>query len=59
MSKQSNQRADVKNPNNPAHKAAEDNRSVQLNPNHSATKTGSPESNSDNQQSQQQVTEKK
>jgi len=29
----SNQRADAKNPNNPAHKAATDNRSNQLNPN--------------------------
>lgn len=31
MSKKPNQRADVKNPNNPAYKAAVDNRSVQLN----------------------------
>lgn len=31
MSKKSNPRADVKNPNNPAYKAATDNRSRQLN----------------------------
>jgi hypothetical protein len=31
MSKKPNQSADVKNPNNPAYKAAVDNRSVQLN----------------------------
>lgn len=31
MAKNSNQRADVKNPNNSAFKAATDNRSVQLN----------------------------
>jgi hypothetical protein len=31
MAKNSNQRAVVKNPNNPAFKAAADNRSVQLN----------------------------
>ncbi len=34
MSKKSNQRADVKNPNNPAFKAAQDNRANQLNPEH-------------------------
>lgn len=38
MSKNSNQRADVKNPNNPAFKAAQDNKANQLNPNHVATK---------------------
>jgi len=32
------QRSDVKNPNNAAHKAAADNRSNQLNPNNAATK---------------------
>jgi len=32
------QRSNVKNPNNPAHKAAGDNRSRQLNPNHAPTK---------------------
>ena len=31
-----NQRANVKNPNNPSHKAASDNRSNQLNPNSQA-----------------------
>lgn len=31
MAKKSNQRANVKNPNNPAYKAATDNRLVQLN----------------------------
>ena len=36
MSKSSNQRADVKNPNNSAYKADRDNRSNQLNPNNSA-----------------------
>jgi len=35
-----NQRADVKNPNNPSHKAAADNRANQLNPNNTATKSG-------------------
>lgn len=35
-----NQRADVKNPNNPSHKAAADNRANQLNPNNIATKSG-------------------
>jgi len=35
-----NQRADVKNPNNPSHKAAVDNRANQLNPNNTATKSG-------------------
>jgi len=30
-----NQRANARNPNNPAHKAAGDNRSTQLNPNSS------------------------
>lgn len=39
MSQKSNQRADVKNPNNPAHKVAQNNRANQLNPNHLATKT--------------------
>lgn len=34
------QRGDSKNPNNPAHKAAQDNRSNQLNPNHAPTKGG-------------------
>jgi len=38
MAKSSNQRADVKNPNNPAHKAAADNRSNQMNPNNAASK---------------------
>lgn len=32
------QRSDVKNPNNPAHKQAQDNRADQLNPNNQATK---------------------
>jgi hypothetical protein len=32
------QRANVKNPNNAAFKAAQDNKADQLNPNHSATK---------------------
>jgi len=41
MSKKSNHRADVKNPNNTAYKAAQDNTSNQLNPNHSATKADS------------------
>ena len=31
-----NQRANVRNPNSPTHKAAKDNRSTQLNPNSSA-----------------------
>jgi hypothetical protein len=31
------QRANVKNPNNPAHKASQDNRANQLNPNHKPT----------------------
>ncbi len=35
-----NQRADVKNPNNPSNKAAADNRSNQLNPNNKSTKQG-------------------
>ena len=39
MAKSSNQRADVKNPNNPAYKSAADNRSNQMNPNHSASKS--------------------
>ena len=43
MSKQNDQRANEKNPNNPAYKAAQDNTSNQLNPNHLATK---PESTS-------------
>lgn len=38
MSKQNNQRSDSKNPNNPAYKASQDNKSNQLNPNHSETK---------------------
>lgn len=33
-----NQRSDVKNPNNPAFKAATDNRANQKNPNHAASK---------------------
>ncbi len=32
------QRSDVKNPNNPTHKANRDNRANQLNPNHRPTK---------------------
>lgn len=32
------QRSDVKNPNNPAHRAATDTRANQLNPNHAPTK---------------------
>ncbi len=32
------QRSNVKNPNNPAQKSAQDNRSNQLNPNHQPTK---------------------
>lgn len=32
------QRSDTKNPNNPAHKVAQDNRANQLNPNHQPTK---------------------
>ena len=35
-----NQRADVKNPNNPSNKASVDNRSNQLNPNNKSTKPG-------------------
>ena len=35
-----NPRADVKNPNNPAHKAAADNRSNQINPKHPTTSKG-------------------
>ncbi len=35
------QRANTKNPNNPAHKANQDNRSNQINPNHKASKRGS------------------
>ncbi len=35
-----NQRADVKNPNNPACKVAMDNRANQLNPNNTVTKSG-------------------
>lgn len=35
-----NQRADAKNPNNPAQKAAVNNRSNQLNPNHGLSKSG-------------------
>lgn len=33
-----NQRADVKNPNNPSNKAAADNKSNQMNPNNKAPK---------------------
>jgi hypothetical protein len=40
MSKQNNQRSDVKNPNNPAYKADKDNQSNQGNPNHAPTKVG-------------------
>lgn len=36
----SNQRADVKNPNNASYKAAADNRSNQMNPNHAPSKSG-------------------
>jgi hypothetical protein len=39
MSKKSNQKADVKNPNTPAYKAAHDNTSNQHNPNHMASKS--------------------
>lgn len=35
-----NQRADAKNPNNPGYKAAADNRSNQMNPNHAPSKSG-------------------
>lgn len=35
-----NQRADVKNHNNPSHKAAADNRSNQMNPTHAPSKSG-------------------
>lgn len=35
----SNQRADVKNPNNASYKAAADNRSNQMNPNHAPSKS--------------------
>ena len=38
MAKDSNQKADVHNPNNPAYKAAQDNRANQLNPQHEPTK---------------------
>jgi len=38
MAKESNQRADEKNPNNPAYKSATDNRSNQMNPDHAASK---------------------
>lgn len=38
--KPNDQRANVKNPNNPAHKANRDNRANQLNPNHRPTKGG-------------------
>ena len=41
MSKQNDQRANEKNPNNPAFKAAHGNTSNQLNSNHLATKTES------------------
>jgi hypothetical protein len=34
------QRSNVKNPNNPAHKAAQDNRANQMNPNHQPSKGG-------------------
>lgn len=43
-----NQRSDVKNPNNPAHKAAAENRSSQLNPNNPAY-AGSRQGNSPGQ----------
>jgi hypothetical protein len=36
----SNQRADVKNSNNSSYKAAADNRSNQMNPNHAPSKSG-------------------
>ena len=36
--KTNNQRANVKNPNNPVHKQAGDNRANQSNPNHAPTK---------------------
>lgn len=36
------QRSDVKNPNNPANKSAQDNRANQLNPNHQPTKDQPP-----------------
>lgn len=38
MSNPNKDRSDAKNPNNPAHKAAQENRGNQLNPNHKATK---------------------
>jgi hypothetical protein len=44
MSNQPNdQRSNVKNPNNPAQKAAQDNRANQLNPNHAPTKGQPPQ----------------
>ena len=39
------QRSNTKNPNNPAHKQAQDNRSNQLNPNHQPTKGQPPKKN--------------
>ena len=36
--RRNDQRSNVKNPNNPAHKAARDNRANQKNPNHAPTK---------------------
>jgi len=36
--KANDQRSDVKNPNNPAQKEAQDNRANQLNPNHADSK---------------------
>jgi hypothetical protein len=44
MGKNSNQRANVKNPNNAAFKAATDNRSVQLNTSSVKVKTDLPKS---------------
>ena len=38
MAKPSDQRSNVKNPNNPAHKSAVDNKANQKNPNHAASK---------------------
>lgn len=42
MAKKSNQRANIKNPNNPAFKAAADNRSIQLNTSSIKVKTEVP-----------------
>jgi hypothetical protein len=38
MAKKNDQRSNAKNPNNPAHKAAQDNKSNQKNPNHQPAK---------------------